>query len=172
MSRLTTFLFAVLNLSVGPVGTTRWNNPYSRLCGQWHWVLWWLSVSDLFIVKPGRLMHFSKSTAFRCCTIFCQRPLLWLQSDLIFYFLFIVDHILQSGVAVAKQYPEDSTFQLVDMLSYLPAVAETRERRTSVLTMVAYQFWVEKLNSLYLASSYRLKAGLNVPGVTEIRFLT
>ena len=37
---------------------------------------------------------------------------------------------------MAKQYKEESAFQLVDMLSYLPAVAETRERRTSVITMV------------------------------------
>ena len=31
--------------------------PHSRVHGQWHWVLWWLSVSDLFIVPSLVVMN-------------------------------------------------------------------------------------------------------------------
>lgn len=48
-------------------------------------------------------------------------------------------HLLQSEMTITSQYPEGSSFQLVDMLSYLPAVAGTHERRTSVITMVNHE---------------------------------
>ena len=116
------------------IATTKqyWKTSHRRL--KWSPSAWsqsntcsWLTSLTRFSEATVPIRPFLASSHYWGCCLTLSLFLLLLSS---------ADCILQSEIAVARHYPEDSTFQLVDMLSYLPAVAETRERRTSVITMV------------------------------------